>query len=101
MNRIAQVLARTHVRIGAPAAGAIAIAIAVSVALLAGAPAQAQSSDQIKADFARAVYLSSAAQVHNEQPQPLLRAVVVLRIRLNDQTSGRPKSSAKTRPSPK
>ena len=85
MNRIAQVLARTHVRIGAPAAGAIAIAIAVSVALLAGAPAQAQSSEQIKADFARAVYLSSAAQVHNEQPQPLLRAVVVLRIRLNDQ----------------
>ena len=31
------------------------------------------------------MYLSSAAQVHNEQPQPLLRAVVVLRIRLNAQ----------------
>lgn len=81
MNRIAQVLARTVVRVCAPAAGAVA----VSVALLAAAPAQAQSNDQIKADFARAVYLSSAAQVHNDQPQPLLRAVVVLRIRLNEQ----------------
>ena len=52
---------------------------------LVGWPAQAQSADQVKADFARAVYLHSATQVHNEQPQPLLRAVVVLRIRLNEQ----------------
>jgi hypothetical protein len=81
MNRIAQVLARTVVRFCAPAAGAVAL----SAALLAAAPAQAQSSEQMKADFARAVYLSSATLVHNEQPQPLLRAVVVLRIRLNEQ----------------
>ena len=66
------------------AAGALAAA-ALSVSLLAAAPALAQSADQMKADFARAVYLSSAAQVHNDQPQPLLRAVVVLRIRLNEQ----------------
>ena len=46
---------------------------------------RAQSADQVKADFARAVYLSSAALVHNERPQPLLRAVVVLRIRLDEQ----------------
>jgi len=31
------------------------------------------------------VYLSSAAQVHNEAPQPLLRAVVVLRVKLGEQ----------------
>jgi hypothetical protein len=58
---------------------------AVSLALLGAAPAQAQTADQLKADFARAIYLNSATQVHNEQPQPLLRAVVVLRIRLNEQ----------------
>jgi hypothetical protein len=67
----------------APAAAAVAL----SIAMLASAPATAwaQSADQVKADFARAVYLNSAAQVHNEQPQALLRAVVVLRIKLNDQ----------------
>jgi protein TonB len=73
MNRIAQALAP------------VAAAVAASVVLLAAAPAYAQSADQVKADFARAVYLNSAAQVHNEQPQALLRAVVVLRIKLNEQ----------------
>jgi protein TonB len=47
--------------------------------------ALAQSADQVKADFARAVYRNSAALVHNDQPQPLLRAVVVLRVKLNEQ----------------
>ena len=61
--------------------GGLALALALSIA----APAQAQTADQLKADFARAIYLNSATQVHNEQPQPLLRAVVVLRIRLNEQ----------------
>lgn len=60
-------------------------AIALAASLFANAPAQAQSADQVKADFARAVYLNSAAQVHNERPQPLLRAVVVLRVKLNAQ----------------
>ena len=59
----------------------------VAAALFAGSmgSACAQSADQVKADFARAVYLSSASLVHNERPQPLLRAVVVLRIKLNNQ----------------
>jgi len=57
----------------------------LALALSLAAPAQAQTADQLKADFARAIYLNSATQVHNEQPQPLLRAVVVLRIRLNEQ----------------
>ena len=69
----------------AKAFGPLVAAVAMSIALLASAPAQAQSADQVKADFARAVYLNSAAQVHREAPQPLLRAVVVLRIRLNEQ----------------
>ena len=45
----------------------------------------AQSADEVKADFARAVYQHSAAKVHNDRPQPLLRAVVVLRVKLNEQ----------------
>jgi hypothetical protein len=78
MKRIAHVLAPL-----ASLAAAVAAA-AVSVALLSAQPAQARGLDSIQTDFARAVYLSSAAQVHNEAPQPLLRAVVVLRIRLDE-----------------
>ena len=60
---------------------------ALAAVLLWAAPgtALAQSAEQVKADFARAVYQHSAAKVHNERPQPLLRAVVVLRIKLNEQ----------------
>lgn len=67
------------------AATLVPAAIAVAAALFAISPAQAQSADQVKADFARSVYLNCATQVHNEQPQPLLRAVVVLRVKLNEQ----------------
>lgn len=81
MNRIVNHTAKALTQLFTPAA----VAIAASVTLLTAAPAYAQSADQVKADFARAIYLNSAAQVHNEQPQPLLRAVVVLRIRLNAQ----------------
>jgi protein TonB len=60
-----------------------------SLLLLAGClllgRAHAQSADQVKMDFARAVYVHSASQVHNQRPQPLLRAVVVLRIKLDEQ----------------
>ncbi len=60
---------------------------ALAAVLLWAAPGSvlAQSAEQVKADFARAVYQHSAAKVHNERPQPLLRAVVVLRIKLNEQ----------------
>ena len=60
---------------------------ALSTALLwaTAGTAFAQSADQVKSDFARAVYQHSAAKVHNDQPQPLLRAVVVLRVKLNEQ----------------
>lgn len=81
MNRIANQIAQAITQTFAPAA----VAIAASATLLWTAPAQAQSAEQVKAEFARAVYLNSAAQVHNEQPQALLRAVVVLRVKLNEQ----------------
>lgn len=61
------------------------IATLVLAASLGCVGARAQSADDVKVDFARAVYLSSATLVHNERPQPLLRAVVVLRVRLDGQ----------------
>lgn len=68
-------------------ASKLAAVAALATVLLWGSPgaAQAQTADQVKADFARAVYLHSAGKVHNERPQPLLRAVVVLRVKLNEQ----------------
>ncbi|MDP1899835.1 MAG: hypothetical protein Q8K96_05220 [Rubrivivax sp.] len=71
-------MSRKPARLGAT------VAAALSVALFAGA-AFAQSADQVKADFARAVYLTAGAKVHHDHPQPLLRAVVVLRIKLDEQ----------------
>ncbi len=62
---------------------ASAALVAALLFATAGA-ARAQSPDEVKADFARAVYQHSAGKVHNDQPQPLLRAVVVLRIKLNE-----------------
>ena len=62
----------------------IATAQTVATALFAGS-AWAQLANPLLADFARAVYLNSATLVHDQRPQPLLRAVVVLRIRLDEQ----------------
>lgn len=64
---------------------ATSFAVAGALFIAAAAPALAQTADKVKADFARAVYKSSAAQVHNDRPQPLLRAVVVLRVKLTEQ----------------
>jgi hypothetical protein len=61
------------------------LAFACAAMLFSAGPASAQSADQVKADFARAVYLNSAGRVHNDRPQPLLRAVVVLRVKLDEQ----------------
>lgn len=68
----------------APRVPLAAAGLAVAFAF-AGSSAFAQTAEQVKADFARAVYTHSAPQVHHDQPQPLLRAVVVLRIRLDEQ----------------
>ena len=59
--------------------------IAVLGALLfAGAGAQAQNLDQVRRGFAQMVYADSSADINLGQPQSMLRAVVVLRIRLTD-----------------
>lgn len=75
---------------------AFAAALATGSALAADAPAKAPAkaaakpaakpaaAENINAEFARVVY-DNCKMVHNEQPQALLRAVVVLRVKLNEQ----------------
>ena len=50
----------------------------------AGAQSLNDAIAQLRGDFARAVYQHAGKQVHDERPQPLLRAVVVLRVRLDE-----------------
>jgi len=75
---------------------AFAATLAAGAAQAADAPAKAPAkasakpaakpaaAENINAEFARVVY-QNCKQVHNEQPQALLRAVVVLRVKLNEQ----------------
>ncbi|MEO5690496.1 MAG: hypothetical protein ABIR54_24315 [Burkholderiaceae bacterium] len=46
--------------------------------------ARAESLDQVRRGFAQMVYEDSRADINLDAPQPLLRAVVVLRVRAND-----------------
>ncbi len=69
----------------AAALATLATAVTVTLAVMSSTPAQAQGNDAVQRDFARTVYLHSAADVHNEQLQALLRAVVVLRVKLDEQ----------------
>jgi hypothetical protein len=68
-----------------PLAAVARLGLAVPALLFALGSASAQTADEVKADFARAVYRNSATRVHNDRPQPLLRAVVVLRVKLDEQ----------------
>ncbi len=47
-------------------------------------PAQAAVPDAVKKDFAKAVYTGSPEFVHDRNPQPLLRAVIVLSVKLDE-----------------
>ena len=56
-----------------------------SLALLCGlctALSPALAADPVRTRFARAVYEQSAADINHGRPQAMLRAVVVLRVRL-------------------
>ena len=66
-------------------AALVALRLALCALALAAGNAFALADDALRADFARRIYLASATQVHAEHPQALLRAVVVLRIRLDEQ----------------
>jgi hypothetical protein len=57
----------------------------VAASLMAAlSPAQAAVSDQARKEFAKAVYAGSPEYVHNRNPQPLLRAVIVLAVKLDE-----------------
>lgn len=57
--------------------------VAGSMLALCGA-AQAGPVDDVRLDFAKAVYSGSPELVHQRNPQPLLRAVIVLNVKLDD-----------------
>jgi hypothetical protein len=67
----------------------------ICFSLVAGAllsvmqPAQAAVSDQGKKEFAKAVYSGSADLVHDRNPQALLRAVIVLSVKLDENNQWR------------
>ena len=46
--------------------------------------ARAESLDQVRQGFAHMVYEDSAPDINREAPQPMLRAVVVLRVKLDE-----------------
>ncbi len=63
----------------------LAAPLFVAGALLASSfAAHAESLDQVRRGFAQMIYQDAAPDINLERPQPMLRAVVVLRVRLND-----------------
>lgn len=56
--------------------------VAAALALAVSSTASAIDTDPFRQGFAQAVYQHSPHWVHDRQPQPLLRAVVVLKVRL-------------------
>lgn len=51
---------------------------------LSGVTYAATNLDEFRKEFAQAVYAASPEMVHDRNPQPLLRAVVVLNIKLGE-----------------
>jgi len=61
-----------------------AASLCLSAALVtAAAGARAESIDQVRRGFAQMIYEDAGPDINREAPQPLLRAVVVLRVRLD------------------
>ncbi len=62
----------------------VAASLCALAALLSATGAHAESVDQVRRGFAQMIYQDSQADINLEAPQPMLRAVVVLRVRLDD-----------------
>ena len=61
-----------------------AVSLAVAATLLAVAiGARAESLEQVRRGFAQMVYEDAGPDINRDAPQPLLRAVVVLRVKLD------------------
>ena len=62
-----------------------AASLCLAGALLAcAAGARAEGLDQVRHDFAQMVYEDAGPDINRDRPQPLLRAVVVLRVKLDE-----------------
>ena len=63
----------------------LAASLCLAGALLAcAAGARAESLDQVRRGFAQMVYEDAGPDINRGAPQPLLRAVVVLRVKLDE-----------------
>lgn len=62
----------------------LCFSLAAAAAVLAATGAHAAVPDQLKRDFAQAIYDGSPDLVHSRNPQPLLRAVIVLNVKLDE-----------------
>jgi len=58
--------------------------VLVATSMFVHSAARAEVPDEARASYAQAVYSASPEWVHDRRPQPLLRAVVVLRNRLDE-----------------
>ena len=62
-----------------------ATSLCLAAALLAcAAGARAENLEKVRHDFAQLVYEDAGPDINRDRPQPLLRAVVVLRVKLNE-----------------
>lgn len=62
-----------------------AASLCLAAALLAcAAGARAESIEQIRRGFAQMLYEDAGPDINRDRPQPLLRAVVVLRVKLDE-----------------
>ena len=60
------------------------VSLGIAATLLAGAvAARAENLDQVRRGFAQMVYEDAGPDINRGAPQPLLRAVVVLRVKLD------------------
>jgi hypothetical protein len=62
----------------------ICFSFAAGLLLAMSNPSVAGVPDELRRDFAQAVYSGSPDFVHDRNPQPLLRAVVVLNLKLDE-----------------
>lgn len=67
----------------------ICFSFVAGLLLAVAKPAFPGVPDDIKRDFARAVYEGSPELVHNRNPQPMLRAVIVLNVKLDESENWR------------
>ena len=63
----------------------LARSLCIAAAILAcAAGARAENLEKVRHDFAQMVYEDAGTDINRDRPQPLLRAVVVLRVKLNE-----------------